>query len=350
MKQKTAYISGINGFIGHHMARALKNDGYFVRGIDIKEYEYGENDYADEIIIGDLRFKDTVIASLRLNEQRVYSYFPLPFEKVEQFDLVFNFACQMGGAQYVFSGENDADIMHDSALINLNVLNVLKEQKFKGKIFYSSSACIYPQELQKGYNITNLSESDAYPANPDSEYGWEKLFSERLYMSYARNHGLDIRIARFHNIFGIEGTYKGGREKAPAAMCRKVIESEPVTLSETSPYFPIEVWGTGLQTRSFLYIDECIEGVRRLMESDYKEPINIGSEESISINDLAKMVIEISGKDLTIKNVHSDAIGVNGRNSDNLKIQEVLNWKPSKKLRTGIEKTFKWIKDEIKQV
>ena len=350
MKQKTAYIGGGNGFIGHHMARKLKELGYWVRVVDIKEYEYGGNDYADEVVIRDLRDIKDVVSTLRLNKQRLYSYFPLPFEELEQFDLVFSFACQMGGAGYVFTGENDAAIMHDSALINLNILETLKNQGFKGKTFYSSSACMYPQHIQRDSNNPGLKESDAYPADPDSEYGWEKLFSERLYMAYARNHGLDIRIARFHNIFGVEGTYDGGREKAPAAICRKVINAKDFIPIGNSPKrsWPVEIWGTGEQTRSFLYIDECIEGVMRLMESDHKEPINIGSDEMISIQDLAKMVIKISGKDLYINNIDGP-IGVMGRNSDNTNIEGVLGWKPSQPLREGIEKVYKWIETELKK-
>lgn len=348
---KTALVLGGSGFIGHHMARRLKSEGYWVRIVDIKEYEYGNPlEFCDEFIIGDLRDKSRVDATLRLNKERVYSYYPLPYEELIQFDEVYCFACQMGGAGYVFTGDNDANIMHDSALINLNICDTLRQQEFKGKVFYSSSACMYPAYAQDKLNSDALKESDAYPAAPDSEYGWEKLFSERLYLAYARNVGLDVRIARFHNIYGPEGTYKGGREKAPAAMCRKVIETawQPQTVSEVFYKAPtiIEVWGTGEQRRSFLYIDDCIDAVRLLMQSDFKQPINIGSEESISINGLAQIAIDISGKDIKINNVESNAIGVNGRNSNNELIEKVLNWKPKYTLRQGIELTFNWIKQQ----
>lgn len=333
---KTAWLGGGTGFIGHQMARLLKSKGYWVRVVDIKPYEYGENDFADEVVIEDLRDVKRVQRSLELNESRIYAYYPKPFEKISQFDLVLNFACQMGGAGYVFTGDNDSDIMHDSALINLNILNCLSKQEFKGTVFYSSSACIYPEEIQSEFSNNSLKETDAYPANPDSEYGWEKLFSERLYQSYSRNKGLDIRIARFHNIFGPEGTYKGGREKAPAALCRKVIESNG----------EIEIWGTGEQTRSFLYIDECIEGVWRLINSSYREPLNIGSDESVSINELARMISSLNEKKIDIININGPT-GVNGRNSNNELIEKVLNWKPTMTLKEGIEKTYKWIENEI---
>lgn len=343
--RKTAIILGGNGFIGHHMARYLKKNNYFVVVADIKAYEYGVNDYSDDDVRCDLRDPIAV--------DKLFS--------VYQWDEVYCFACQMGGAQYVFTGENDADIMSDSALININILNSLARRKFKSKVFYSSSACIYPQELQRISNNQGLKETDAYPANPDSDYGFEKLFSEHLFSAFARNKGIDIRIARFHNIYGIEGTYKGGREKAPAAMCRKVAEAKELSYSEwrkqgenkvTPPpidkcYTEIEVFGDGQQTRSFLYIDECIEGVRRLMESDCKEPVNIGSDEMVSINELAQMAIDISGKNLKIKNVESNALGVRGRNSDNDFIFEKLGWKPNYKLRIGMEKTYRWIEKQV---
>ena len=334
-------ILGGNGFIGHHMARALKKEGHFVTVADIKEYEYGANDFSDENIICDLRITESV-------EKLFYVY---------KWDEIYCFACQMGGAGYVFTGENDSDIMSDSALININILKSILKFESKAKVFYSSSACMYPQEIQRISNNTGLKESDAYPANPDSEYGWEKLFSERLFLAYARNKGLDVRIARFHNIFGIEGTWKGGREKAPAAMCRKVAEAKveesiyeysdgtKEILSQKNG--EIEVWGDGLQTRSFLYIDECIEGIRRLMNSDCKEPVNIGSDEMVSINELAQMVIEISGKDIAIKNVESKALGVRGRNSDNDFIYSRLGWKPNYPLRKGLEKTFEWVSKQV---
>lgn len=335
---KTAWIGGGNGFIGHHMARRLKKEGYYVRVVDIKEYEYGVNDYADEVVIADLRDYERVKSTLRY--QGKYSFNIKPWDAITQFDEVYNFACQMGGAGFIFTGDNDADIMGDSAVINLNITRALTEEsngEFNGKIFYSSSACIYPQEIQTGTENLGLKESYAWPANPDSCYGVEKLFSERLYLAYARNYGLNVRIARFHNIYGPEGTYKGGKEKAPAAMCRKAIGSGD----------SLEVWGDGLQTRSFLYIDDCIDAVRLLMESEFKEPINIGSEEMVSINDLAKLAIDLSGKDLKIKNVESNALGVRGRNSDNTLIRAVLNWEPKYKLNEGMKRTFEWIKSQM---
>lgn len=361
---KTACILGC-GFIGHHMARRLKSEGYWVRLIDIEEYQYGEElDFCDEFVFADLRDSSFTNSVLRLNEQKKYSYLPTPFEKLIEFDEIYCFAARMGGALYVFTGDHDADIMHDSALINLNICNALQNQKFNGKVFYSSSACMYPQELQshilgnvvtckkndEGILKTGLKESDAYPLNPDSDYGLEKAFSERLYLAYARNYNLNVRIARFHNIYGPEGTYKGGREKAPAAMCRKVIalpDYIPLDYSEAIPY--MEVLGDGQQTRSFLYIDDCIDAVRLLMESDFKEPINIGSEEMISINELAQMAIDISGKTIAIKNVSSNALGVRGRNSDNTLIRKVLNWQPKYSLKEGLEKTFNWIQNEIRK-
>jgi GDP-D-mannose 3',5'-epimerase len=336
--KKTACVLGGNGFIGHHMARRLKSEGYYVRVVDIKEYEYGPNDYADEVVIADLRDPRIVEASLRLQNFE-YSFLKKPFEEIVPFDEVYAFACLMGGAGFVFTGDNDADIMHDSALINLNVV-AWAQIYGVGKLFYSSSACMYPQELQdyqtKFKTGNALKESDAYPANPDSEYGWEKLFSERLFLAYQRNYNLNVRIARFHNIYGPEGTYKGGKEKAPAAMCRKVIERDGDS---------IEVWGTGNQTRSFLYIDDCIDAVRLLMQSEFKEPINIGSEEMISINGLAKLAIGISEKSIEIKNIDGP-VGVMGRNSDNTLIEKILGWKPKYSLKEGLEKTYWWIKSQ----
>jgi nucleoside-diphosphate-sugar epimerase len=319
---KTALVLGAGGFIGSHMVKRLKKDGYWVRGVDLKYPEFSESP-ADEFVIGDLR--NQVFTELMC---RPYSG--------RYFDLVIQMAADMGGAGYIFTGEHDADVMHNSATINLNVLDSLRHHNFNGKIFYSSSACMYPQQIQEDTNNNGLKESDGYPGNPDSEYGWEKLFSERLYMAYGRNYNFNVRIARFHNIFGEEGTYKGGKEKAPAAIIRKVYEAED------GGY--IEVWGDGLQTRSFLYIYECIEGVIRLLESNYKEPINIGSDEIISINDLARMAIKISGKELSIKNVSSNALGVRGRNSDNELCESVLNWRPTQPLRIGIEKLYEWIR------
>jgi len=341
---KTALVLGAGGFIGSHLVNRLKSEGYWVRGVDLKHPEYSPSQ-ADEMLIYDLRNPQNVEAVMRLNYPVEFSYLPKQFEITIPFDEVYQLAADMGGAGFVFTGEHDADIMHNSALINLNVCHYVDK---KSKVFYSSSACMYPQELQNDYANGGLKESDAYPGNPDSEYGWEKLFSERLFLAYARNYGLDVRIARFHNIYGPEGTYKGGREKAPAAMCRKVIDTET---GITKLYFPeiqaeIEVWGTGHQTRSFLYIDDCIDAVRLLMQSEFKEPINIGSEEMVTINQLAQMAIDLSGKDIKIKNVHSNAVGVMGRNSNNELIEKELGWKPKYSLRLGMVKTFNWIKSQ----
>lgn len=316
---KKALVCGAGGFIGGHLVNRLKSEGYWVRGVDLKEHEFGHN-AADEFHLGDLR--DPVIAK----------------KMVEGMDEVYQLAADMGGAGYIFTGDNDAHVMHNSALCNLNVLDASLHANVK-KIFYSSSACMYPEYNQLDPDNPKCSEDSAYPAMPDSEYGWEKLFSERLYLTYNRNHGIDVRVARFHNIFGPQGTWEGGREKAPAALCRKV--------SETPEGGHIEVWGDGLQTRSFLYIDECVDGVRRLMESDFLGPVNIGSEEMISINDFAKMIIDISGKNITIKNIEGPE-GVRGRNSDNDLLGEKLGWKPSQPLREGIEKTFHWIEAQRK--
>ncbi len=297
----------------------LKKEGYWVRGVDLEENRYG-NSNADEFIVGDLRDNKIVSGVV-----------------TRDIDEVYQLAADMGGAGFVFTGDNDADIMHNSALCNLNVLEEMKDKKVK-KVFYSSSACIYPEYNQMDADNPKCSEDSVYPATPDSEYGWEKLFSERLYLTYMRNHGIEVRIARFHNIFGPQGTWNGGREKAPAALCRKV--------AETADGGIIEVWGDGQQTRSFLLVTECIEGVRRLMESDFSEPVNIGSEEMITINDYAKMIIDISGKDISIRNI-TGPTGVRGRNSDNALIKEKLNWEPGKTLRESTEITYKWIRQQV---
>lgn len=346
--QKTALVLGGTGFIGHHLARRLKKEGYWVRVVDIEEYKYGVNDFADEIVIVDLRDKRNVESVIYLNEQLQYSYFPEPFDKEIQFDEVYCFACLMGGAEFVFTKENDADIMASSALMNINIVNVLSESNFKGKVFYSSSACIYPSHIQQEINNSGLKESDAWPANPDSCYGVEKIFSEKLYDAFLRNKGLDIRIARFHNIYGPEGTYKGGKEKAPAAMCRKVAE-----IGERRRYTEyIEVLGDGKQTRSFLYISDCVEAVRLLMQSDFREPLNIGSEEMVSINELARMAIDISKKNgIKVRNVESNALGVRGRNSNNDLARKVLSgWEPKHSLKEGMCKTYHWINDQMNNV
>ncbi len=318
---KKALVCGAGGFIGGHLVKRLKKEGYWVQGIDLKENEYG-NMEADEFIIGDLRnpvvVKDAVTKDLH---------------------EIYQLAADMGGAGFVFTGENDAAIMHNSALINLNVLEEARQKGIR-KIFYSSSACMYPEYNQLDPNNPKCNEESAYPAAPDSEYGWEKLFSERLYFAYHRNHGIDVRVARFHNIFGVQGTWEGGKEKAPAAMCRKV--------REATDGGQIEVWGDGNQTRSFLYVDECVDGIRRLVESDFMGPVNIGSEEMISINDFAKMVIDISGKNISIKNIDGPT-GVRGRNSDNYLIKEKLNWEPLQPLRAGMEKTYSWISKQVEK-
>jgi GDP-D-mannose 3', 5'-epimerase len=324
---KKILVCGAGGFIGGHLVSFLKSKGYWVRGVDLKYNEFNPvHKIADHFIKGDLR-----------NPQIVY-------ECLEDIDEVYQLAADMGGAGFVFTGENDADIMHNSALVNLNIAHYACIRKVK-KIFYSSSACMYPEHNQIDSDNPNCEESSAYPANPDSEYGWEKLFSERLFLSYMRNKGIAIRIARYHNIFGPEGTWDGGREKAPAAICRKVAQCEEGG--------QIEIWGTGSQTRSFLYIDECLEATYRLMNSEFTGPVNIGSEEMISINNLAKMVISLSGKNISIKNIqgteflkkygHKCPIGVNGRNSDNKLYKEKIGWCVSKPLSKGISKTYEWI-------
>ena len=326
---KKALVLGAGGFIGSHMVINLKKEGYWVRGVDLKHTEFGKTE-ADEFIIGDLR-NPLVVKEIMMapNENEIGK---------GSFDEVYQFAADMGGAEYVFTGDNDADIMHNSAMINLNVAEWSVKYKIK-QLFYSSSACIYPKYNQMDPNNPKLNEDSAYPAAPDSEYGWEKLFSERLYLTFYKNYGLNIRIARFHNIFGPEGTWEGGKEKAPAALCRKVAQAQDGD--------SFEVWGDGKQTRSFLYIDECLEATRRLMMSDFMGPVNIGSEEMISINGLAQMIIIISGKNLTIKNIEGP-LGVRGRNSDNKLYREKIGWEPSQPLKVGIEKTYNWIKEQVK--
>lgn len=321
MTRKIALVCGAGGFIGGHLVKRLKSEGFWVRGVDLKFNEFTETS-ADDFVIGDLR-----------NQQFVSSVVSL------RFDEVYQLAADMGGAGYIFTGENDANVMHNSAMINLNILDACHKRNIK-RIFYSSSACMYPEHNQEDINNPICSEDSAYPANPDSEYGWEKLFSERLYLAYNRNHNMECRVARYHNIFGPDGTWEGGKEKAPAALCRKVAESEAGG--------EIEVWGDGLQTRSFLYIDECIEGTIRLLRSDVQTPLNIGSEEMISINDLAQLVIDISEKSLAIQNV-SGPQGVRGRNSDNRLIRKMLDWEPKKPLKNGILETYKWIDDQLKR-
>jgi len=317
---KKVLVCGAGGFIGGHLVKRLKKDGFWVRGVDIKKHEYSEIPN-DEFILGDLR--DPVIVD----------------KVVEGIDEIYQLAADMGGAGYVFTGDSDADIMHNSATINLNILNSSVKHGVK-KIFYSSSACIYPEYNQMDPDNPKCSEDSAYPAAPDSEYGWEKLFSERLYFAYQRNYGIEVHVARFHNIFGPFGTWEKGKEKAPAAMCRKAIE--------TSDNNEMEMWGDGKQTRSFLYIDECLDGVRKFMESEFYGPVNIGSEEMVTINQLAEMAIGFSGKNILIKHIDGP-LGVRGRNSDNKLLKEKLNWEPSKKLIDGLKITFDWIKEKVKE-
>jgi GDP-D-mannose 3', 5'-epimerase len=315
----SALVFGAGGFIGSHLVRRLKDEGFWVRGVDLKYPEFSDT-VADDFVVGDLR--DQNICRQVIDRR---------------FDEVYQLAADMGGAGYIFIGDHDADIMHNSATINLNVLDACYRRNVKN-MFYSSSACMYPSHNQEDPDNPNCVENSAYPANPDSEYGWEKLFSERLYLAYNRNHGMNSHVARFHNIFGPEGTWTGGREKAPAAICRKVASARNNGT--------IEIWGDGKQTRSFLYIDECIEGVVRLMRSSFSGPVNIGSEEMVTINQLADMVIGISGKQLSIINVPGPT-GVRGRNSDNGLIKAKLGWAPSEKLLSGIEKTYAWINSQI---
>lgn len=317
-----ALVCGAGGFIGTHLVRRLKDEGYWVRGVDLKKPEYSES-AADDFIVGDLR--DPKVWDAVLDRP---------------FDEVYQLAADMGGAGYIFTGDNDAHVMHNSALINLNLMTLARERKV-GKIFYSSSACIYPKHNQETEENPNTAEHTAYPANPDSEYGWEKLFSERMYFAFNRNHGLDVKVARFHNVFGPEGAWRGGRDKAPAAICRKVAEAENGG--------EIEIWGDGRQTRSFLFIEECLEGVRRFMDHpSFRGPVNIGSEEMVSINQFVDLVAEIAGKKLKKKHIEGP-VGVRGRNSHNDLIKHQLGWAPSKPLRYGVEKTYKWIDEQVKK-
>ena len=341
---KKALVLGAGGFIGSHMVKRLRAEGYWVRGVDLKRPEYSETE-ANEFVQGDLRDYDFVRRVLEYKGDRGNFYHSVPHRYIQCFDEIYQFAADMGGAGFVFTGENDAEIMHNSCTINLNVLEAqrkMNEEKGKNetKIFYSGSACMYPEHNQLDPDNPDCREESAYPADPDSEYGWEKLFSERLYFAYARNHGIPVRVARYHNIFGPEGTWDGGREKAPAAICRKVA------------YLPdlgggIEVWGDGLQTRSFLYIDECIEATRRLMDSDFQGPVNIGSEEMVTINQLVETAAKVSNK--VVKKIYKlDApTGVRGRNSNNDLIREKLGWDYSQTLEEGIRKTYEWISEQI---
>ena len=344
--KKTALVLGAGGFIGSHMVKRLREEGYWVRGVDLKYPEFSSHQ-ANEFVIGDLRDPNMVRRCIRYGGERGNFYAQIVDKFLEPFDEIYQFAADMGGAGFIFTGENDADIMYNSAQINLNVL---EQQRLwnettgqnKTKIFYSGSACMYPEYAQEETNNPGLRENDAYPAAPDSEYGWEKLFSERLYLSYSRNHGISVRIARYHNIFGPEGTWNGGREKAPAAICRKV-----AYLPETGG--AVEVWGDGLQTRSFLFIDECIEATRRLMESDFIGPVNIGSEEMVTINELVEIAGRVAGKEVRRMHKLDAPLGVRGRNSNNDLIREKLGWDYSQTLEEGIRITYNWIEGQTKK-
>ena len=327
--RKTALVCGAGGFIGSHMVKRLKKEGYWVRGVDIKEPEFSYTE-ADDFVIGNL----TVQSIARAVIDRT-------------FDEVYQFAADMGGAGYIFTGDHDADVMDNSATVNLNMIRRVKDWNEehnvnKTKIFFSSSACAYPEYIQLDPENPGLKEENAYPAEPDSEYGWEKLFSERLYLAYSRNYGIPVRIARYHNIFGPEGTWNGGREKAPAAICRKVAELPKQGGS-------IEVWGDGLQTRSFLFVDECVEATYRLVQSDFSGPVNIGSEEMVSINELVDIAAKVSGKKVE-KNHIEGPLGVRGRNSNNDLIREKLGWDYSMTLEEGILKTYNWIDDQLSAI
>lgn len=337
---KTALVFGGGGFIGSHMVTRLKSEGYWVRAADIKKPEFSETS-ADEFIVADLSEYDNVEKLIEFSGYSGNYYSNIAFKFKDTFDEIYQFAADMGGAGYIFTGENDANIMENSALINLNLLKAQsklnsKKSVNKTKIFYSSSACMYPQEIQETTNNPSLKESYAYPANPDSEYGWEKLFSERLFLAYNKNHKIPVAVARYHNIYGPNGTWTGGKEKAPAAICRKVILSNG----------EVEIWGDGEQTRSFLYIEECIEATRRLMQSDFIGPVNIGSEEMVSINQLVDIAASIEGKNITKAHVDGPT-GVRGRNSNNDLIRKELGWDYSVSLKDGIEKTYNWIKSQI---
>lgn len=349
--RKTALVLGGGGFIGGHLAKRLKDDGYWVRVVDIKpSHEFwNDSDICHEYVEADLRDPRKVGRVMWSPRQRSEA------DKETSFDEVYQLAADMGGAGYIFTGDNDANVMHNSALINLNV-SYEAAKKNVSRVFYSSSACMYPERNQLDPSNPNCKEDSAYPAAPDSEYGWEKLFSERLFLAFNRNYGLDVRVARFHNIFGPMGTWEGGKEKAPAAMCRKAAEAG---LNQGKMITPtIEVWGTGKQTRSFLYIDDCVEAVLRFMRQDeFLGPVNIGSEEMVTINELAEMAIDISGKGINIENIDGQKFidkygfacprGVAGRNSDNKLYKEKMGWEVGMPLRNGMEITYDWINEQV---
>ena len=334
--QKTALVLGGGGFIGNAMVTRLKKENFWVRSVDLKHPEFSTSE-ADEFIVGDLRDVSLVKNVINLNN---------PVKSNGTFDEIYQFAADMGGAGFVFTGDHDAEIMHNSATINLNVLEELRQlnEKLnlnKTKIFYSGSACMYPEYNQTDPDNPNCEESSAYPANPDSEYGWEKLFSERLYFSYSRNYKIPVAVARYHNIYGPLGTWDGGREKAPAAICRKIAKLD-------TEGGVIEVWGDGLQTRSFLYIEDCINATRRLMESNFAGPVNIGSEEMVTINQLVEYVSKIANKKVDRKHKLDAPLGVRGRNSDNRLIEKELKWKPEWTLAEGLKETYAWINDQVR--
>jgi nucleoside-diphosphate-sugar epimerase len=340
---KTALVLGAGGFIGSHMVRKLRSEGYWVRGVDLKRSEYSKTS-ANEFIQGNLTdqlFAEKVV-QFKGYQGNFHNFVPSKY--LQPFEEIYQFAADMGGAGYIFTGNHDADVMNNSAMINLNILRSVKDLNErtgynKTKIFFSSSACMYPEHIQMDPDNPGLKESDAYPAGPDSEYGWEKLFSERLYFAYYRNYGIPVRVARYHNIFGPEGTWRGGKEKSPAAICRKVAEL-PAEGGE------VEIWGDGEQTRSFLYIDECVEATYRLVQSDFMGPVNIGSEEMVTINQLADIAAKVAGKTIT-KNHIDGPLGVRGRNSNNDLIREKLQWDYSMTLAEGISRTYNWINEQI---
>ena len=339
--EKKALVLGAGGFIGSHMVKRLKDEGYWVRGVDLKHPEFSRHQ-ADEFVIGDLRDKSFVNRVVEWKGWQGNFFNSIPYKMIESFDEIYQFAADMGGAGYIFTGENDADIMHNSATINLNLLDAIvkaqRENRSTPKVFYSSSACAYPSHIQEDVDNPGLKEEDAYPANPDSDYGWEKLFSERLYLAYSRNHDIPVRVARYHNIYGPEGTWDGGKEKAPAAMCRKVAS---VASGET-----IDCWGDGEQTRSFLYIDDCLEATRRLMDSSCEEVINIGSEEMVTINELIRTAAKVADKEIKINHIDGP-LGVRGRNSQNDMIREKLKWDYQYSLEEGMSLTYNWIADQV---